>query len=119
MPQLEAGRLVFVDESSCAPGQRLPYGYARRGVRCAESAPLRPAGRVNLLGWMCSSCAEAVIVQGNVTGAVFDRFVAEHLVPSLEPGDIVIWDNARIHTPGAVALIEAAGARVLPLPRYS
>lgn len=119
MPQLDARRLVFVDESGCAPGQRLAYGWAPRGERCYEAAPLRPKGRVNLLGWMADSCGEAVIVEAPVTGEIFERFVEESLVPSLERGDLVVWDNARIHTLRAVALVEAAGATVLPLPRYS
>ncbi|ARA92171.1 hypothetical protein AWN76_002605 [Rhodothermaceae bacterium RA] len=36
------------------------------------------------------------------------------------PGDIVLWDNARIHeAPDLVEQIEARGACVRPLPRYS
>lgn len=31
----------------------------------------------------------------------------------------MIWDNAKIHGPGSVALIEAVGARVLAQPPYS
>jgi transposase len=119
MPQLDGHRLVFVDEGGYRPGQRLAYGYAPRGQRCLETAPLRPTGRLNMLGWMAASCGEVVTVEEKVTGAIFEQFVAEHLVPSLEVGDIVVWDNARIHTSRAVALVEAAGARVLALPRYS
>lgn len=119
MAALDGHRLVFVDESGCAPGQRLGYGYAPRGERCMEAAPLRPKGRVNLLGWMGASSGEAVIVEGKVNGALFEHFVETYLVPWLEMGDIVLWDNARIHTPRAVELVEAAGACVLPLPRYS
>jgi transposase len=38
----------------------------------------------------------------------------------LRPGDIVIWDNAQIHKSAKVlALIEATGAKVEPLPAYS
>lgn len=119
MPGLDGARLVFVDESGIAPGMRLGYGYAPCGQRCLEAAPLRAKGRLNLVGWMSASCGEAVIVADSVDAAIFERFVAEYLVPSLEPGDIVVWDNARIHVPGAVALVEAVGARVLALPRYS
>jgi transposase len=40
--------------------------------------------------------------------------------PQLRPGDIVIWDNVATHKVAAVgALIEAAGARLEPLPAYS
>ena len=119
MASLETKHLVFVDESGCAPGQRLGYGYALRGTRCAEAAPLRPRGRLNLVGWMSASCGEAVTVPSKMTGKAFEQFVAEHLVPALSPGDIVVWDNATIHTTHASELIEATGACVLALPRYS
>ena len=33
----------------------------------------------------------------NVKGWIFRGFVKEHLVPHLESGDVVVWDNARIH----------------------
>ena len=72
-----------------------------------------------MIGWLGASCGEVVLVEEKVTGAIFERFVEEYLVPSLEEGDIVIGDNARIHTARAVALVEARGARVLALPRYS
>lgn len=97
----------------------MAYGYAPKGQRCVEAVPLRPRGRLNLVGWMSSSRGEAVIVAARMTGALFERFVAEHLVPSLKAGDLVVWDNAPIHTNRAVALIKAAGAHVLALPRYS
>ena len=54
-----------------------------------------------------------------MTGALFERFVAEHLMPSLERGDIVVWLGAKIHTPRAVELVEAARACVEALPCYS
>ena len=49
----------------------------------------------------------------------FEAFVAESLVPCLGEGDVVVWDNARVHSLEAVALTEAVGARVLPQPPYS
>ena len=46
--------------------------------------------------------------------------IAEWLVPSLRPGDIVVMDNLSSHTVSGVgAAIEEAGAMVLFLPPYS
>lgn len=119
MKLLDAARLVFVDESGIVRGMRLAYGYAPRGARCIENAPFRVGKRRSLIGWMAANGGEIVHFEGSVTASVFEQFVRDHLVPSLEAGDIVLWDNARIHSPEAVRLVEAAGARVLPLPRYS
>lgn len=116
--RFDAARLVFVDEAGVVCGMRLAYGYAPRGKRCLENAPFRVGKRQSLIGWMAACGGELVHLGGSVTAKVFERFVGEHLVPSLEQGDLVIWDHARIHSPEAVPLVEAAGARVVPLPRY-
>ncbi len=116
---IPAERLVFVDESGIEIGARAAYGFAPRGERCVEVAPFRVGKRVNLLGWMAARCGSVSAREGSVKAVHFEAFVSESLVPSLEPGDVVIWDNARIHSAAAVALVEAAGARVLPQPPYS
>src|SRR5947209_3723498 len=42
------------------------------------------------------------------------------LVPELKPGDVVIWDNLKPHkSEEAIEAVEAAGARVEPLPPWS
>lgn len=59
-------------------------------------------------------------VKGGVKGADFLRFVERKLVPTLSPGDIVVLDNVNIHkSPHVRRAIEARGATILPLPRYS
>lgn len=116
---IPAERLVFVDESGIEIGTRSAYGFAPSSERCVEVAPFRVGRRVNLIGWMAATCGSVRSHEGSVKAPVFEAFVAESLAPCLEVGDVVIWDNARIHSPAAVALIEAVGARVLAQPPYS
>lgn len=118
-PSLDASRLVFVDESGVRQGMRTAYGYAPRGRRCFEAAPFRIGRRLGLIGWIGARGAEVVPVTGSVTAEVFERFVEHYLAPALRPGDVVIWDNARVHSAEAVRLVEEAGATVLAQPRYS
>lgn len=118
-PSLEAEKLVFIDEAGALQGMRLAYGYAPSGLRCIENAPFRTGRRRSLIGFMSAAGGEIVHFVGSVTAPVFERFVGEYVVPHLRQGDTVIWDNARTHSAKAVALIEAAGAQVLALPRYS
>ena len=97
----------FVDEVRNPP-RRAPELWLCPGRSvAASSAPFRTGKRVNLLGWMSDRGGEVAQFTGSVTGvalhALCVRFV---LAPKLEPGDVVIWDNARIHTPDAVALVE-------------
>lgn len=116
---IPAERLVFVDESGIEIGARSAYGFSPRGEPCVGTAPFRVGQRINLLGWMTASGGSVRAHEGSVRADVFEAFVAASLVPCLEAGDVVVWDNARIHGPAAVALIEAVGARVLPQPPYS
>lgn len=112
--------IVCVDESGIVAGGRVAYGYAPRGERCEEHAPYRRGRRTNMIGWLGLGHGGVVAVEGRVDGAVFERFVREHLAPRLEPGDLVVWDNHSIHRGAAVRrLIEAQGAVLAPQPRYS
>src|SRR5690606_1260455 len=50
----------------------------------------------------------------------FDAFVAQVLIPSLHPGQVVIWDNLSVHkSDTAQRLIADAGCHLLWLPPYS
>lgn len=118
-PVLDAERLVFVDESGIERGMRLRYGYAPRHERCREHAPFRVGGRTSVIGWIGLRGGRFAALTGTVDGGVFARFVEHALVPHLRPGDVVIWDNARIHGAEAVRLVESVGARVVRQPRYS
>ena len=57
---------------------------------------------------------------GAVNSAVFDLYGEPLLVPCLRPGKIVVRDTVKFHyAPRASELIEAAGARVWPIPASS
>ena len=119
MAMLDPERLVFLDESGIVQGMRLGYGYAPKGARCYETVPFRVGRRTSLIGFLSLAVGRVLAFEGSVTADVFERFVAVCLVPHLDVGDVVVWDNARIHSREAVRLVEAAGATVLALPRYS
>ncbi len=62
----------------------------------------------------------AMTIEGPTTSEVFRAYVEHILAPTLRSGDIVVLDNLSPHKDkAAVALIEAAGAEVRPLPPYS
>ncbi len=55
-----------------------------------------------------------------MTAAIFIEYVRQCLVPTLQPGDIVVMDNLPAHKNAAVRqIIEAAGAELRYLPPYS
>ncbi len=51
---------------------------------------------------------------------VFETWLETCLIPVLQPGQVVILDNATFHHGGRIAeLIEVVGCRLLYLPPYS
>lgn len=97
------------------------YGRAPRGQRVVGTAPRNHGPNTTLLAAMrCDGITAAMTLEGAVDRDAFDVFVAEILVPSLIPGQTVVWDNLSVHK-SAVAkrLIEGAGCQVLFLPPYS
>lgn len=61
-----------------------------------------------------------IVIDGPIKGEWFDAYVAQVLVPTLKPGDVVILDNLPSHKrPAARELIEAVGATMMFRPPYS
>ena len=61
-----------------------------------------------------------MVLDGPMTGAWFQAYVEQILVPTLAPGDIVVLDNLAAHKNlAAKAAVEAAGATLVFLPPYS
>ena len=55
-----------------------------------------------------------------MTRAIFVEYLRQCLVPTLQPGDIVVMDNLSSHKSDEVReIIESAGASLLYLPPYS
>ena len=69
----------------------------------------------------CANHLEApCVVDGPINGVIFLAWVQQFLVPTLEPGDVVVLDNLSSHKGAAVRrTIRAAGTHLLFLPPYS
>lgn len=60
------------------------------------------------------------VYDGAINGTVLLAYVAQVLVPTLSPGDVVVMDNLPAHKAEGVRMaIEAAGASLRFLPPYS
>jgi transposase len=60
------------------------------------------------------------VLDGPINGCLFLAWVIQFLVPTLQPGDIVVLDNLDSHKSVAVRrAIRSAGAHLLFLPPYS
>jgi transposase len=113
--------LVFVDESGTNLAMTPRYGRAPRGQRVVGSAPRNHGPNTTVIAALSlTGIPAAMTVEGAIDRLAFDAFVRQVLVPSLVPGQTVIWDNLSVHTSAtAQKLIEAAGCQVCFLPPYS
>jgi len=59
-------------------------------------------------------------VEGAVDTDAFEAFVEQVLVPTLQPGDIVLLDNLKVHRVSNIEqVVRAVGGEVIFLPPYS
>jgi transposase len=121
MAGIPAEQLVFVDESGATIMLTPPYGRAPRGERCLGRVPRNWGLRTTLLAAMTvAGISASFLIDGATDRQVFDTYVERVLVPTLRPGQVVVWDNLSAHkSVRARAAIEAAGCEVVFLPAYS
>lgn len=112
--------LVFVDEFGATTAMTRRYGRAPAGERVGAAAPGAWKNVTLIVGLRATEVVAPFVFEGATDGAAFGTYVPEVLVPALQPGDVVVWDNLQPHKNAQViAAVEAAGARVEPLPVYS
>jgi transposase len=112
--------VVVVDESGATTVMARAYGWAPAGERVPGSVPASWESLTVVAGLRLSGVVAPLAFAGAMDTAAFETWVVHGLVPELEPGDVVVWDNLGPHH-SAVArqAVESAGATVLPLPPHS
>jgi transposase len=117
----DPARLVFIDETSTATNMARLRGRAPCGKRVIGHAPQGHWQTLTLVaGLRHDRLVAPFVLEGAMTGESFLTYIKQCLVPTLERGDTVIIDQLNLHkTPGVREAIEAVGAKLRYLPRYS
>lgn len=120
-PGLDPDRLVFIDETWASTAMARSRGRCPRGERLV--CPV-PCGHWKTTTFVAALRADGLVapmvIDGALTGDLFEAYAAQVLAPALRPGDVVVLDNLACHKrAGAVRAIERAGAAVRYLPPYS
>jgi len=118
---IDPSRLVFIDETWAKTNMAPLRGWAPRGQRLKAKVPHGHWKTMTFVAALRHDRIEAPwLLDGPINGECFQLYVEKVLVPTLQPGDIVIADNLGSHKSKAVRrAIRSTGARLLFLPKYS
>jgi transposase len=120
LAEVDPRRLVFVDECGANTAMTRTHGRAPAGQRVYANTPGHWESITLTSGLRLCGAMPALAFPGATNTGLFESYVEDVLVPELKPGDVVVWDNLKPHkSEDAVEAVEAAGARVVPLPPYS
>ncbi len=97
------------------------FGRAQGGERAVGSVPKNYGMGVSIIGALDESGLIASLsFRGAMDTAAMLKFLTEVLLPLLQAGDVVVWDNLSVHKTRAVrAEFERAGVELEFLPPYS
>ena len=112
MSLYDADMLIWIDESGCDrrnSARKYAYTIEEYPVDHSKGTSLPAAAAATVHGH------DVMLVEGNVNGDVFAKFVETSLVPILQPfgnpNSIIVMDNASIHHVDQVTqLVESTGA---------
>jgi transposase len=97
------------------------HARAPEGIRAYGSIPFNPGKNITLtMGLSLEGVTAPMAVPGSTDGNYFLAYIKQVVVPVLQPGKVVLFDNLAAHkVAGVREAIEATGARLLLLPPYS
>ena len=112
---------MVIDESSTHLDMARRYGRAPRGQRVYVKQRRNYGKNMTLLaGLRLNGMTESLVIEGAVSTPVFETFIQQVLLPTLQVGDIVILDNLVVHKSSRVEqLLHEHGCQILFLPAYS
>jgi transposase len=120
MATVDPEHLLFVDEFGVTTAMTRVYGRGPQGERVEGSAPGAWQNVTVIVGLRPTEVMATLAFEGATDTAAFQTYVSHVLIPQLQPGDVVVWDNLQPHKNAQVIqAIEAVGAHVEPLPPWS
>lgn len=117
----DPARLVFIDETATSTNMVRLRGRCPRGQRLIDHVPHGHWKTITFVaGLRRHAMIAPLVLDGPMNAATFVTYLKECLGPKLKRGDVVMMDSLPVHRVAAVRqLIEAAGAQLRYLPKYS
>jgi len=117
----DPARLVFIDETSTNTAMGRLRGRCPRGIRLTDHVPHGHWKTITFIaGLRRRAMVAPLVLDGPMNATSFMTYLEHCLVPTLKRGDIVMMDSLPVHkVAGVREVIEAAGAKLRYLPKYS
>ena len=115
--QMDAKRLVIVDETGINTAMTPTHAWARRGQRAIGSVPTSWGSTTVIAALSLDGVRAPLVFPGATDTQAFQTYVDEVLAPELHPGDVVIFDNLKPHLAPHVAESIVRGPASYPCRR--
>lgn len=121
MASVPKNKRVYVDETGFNAPLIREYAYSPKGHVIQGECTGKRFARTSLIAGLKENQAVAPMeFKGYCNTEVVLAWVKNMLIPDLEPGDVVIWDNATFHRSSKlVEALKLGGIELLFLPAYS
>jgi hypothetical protein len=97
-------KLVHLDKSGVDCREDDAYGWGGRGERVYALKHGRRKGRISIIAALCEQQRFAPFTfEGACNRTVFEKWLEEHLLPMLKPGQSIALDHASFHKRGRIA----------------
>ena len=110
-----------MDESGINEYLQRKYGRSLRGQKIFGEISGKHFARQSVISALYKGkFLSPMCFEGTCDTAVFNTWIKQLLIPNLNPGQVLILDNASFHKSAeSQKLIEEAGCKILFLPPYS
>jgi transposase len=113
--------VVYIDEAGIDNREDYPYGYCEIGQRFHA---LKSGKRTERVSWIAALVQGQLIAPMTFAGAcnrdLFEMWLEQSLLPQLQPGSVIVIDNASFHCSCVIdELVSQAGCELWYLPPYS
>ena len=117
----DPARLVFLDETATSTNMVRLRGRCPRGQRLIDHVPHAHWKTITFVAGLRSRAMVApLVLDGPMNATAFVAYLKQCLVPTLKRRDIVMMDSLPVHkVAGVREVVEAAGAKLRYLPKYS
>jgi len=119
--KIDPKKLRFGDETGIDDNEVNPRAYAPKGQRAYCKKKGTRTKRVSILATLKQNKLRTpFMIEGTCDRLTFEFFLEHIVVPDLEPGDVLIFDNHPIHKGGRIKeIINNAQCELLYLPKRS